>query len=89
MITSVATVALTCLSFRHLRKYFCDEIVCDLTTSATVQAELEKEWEQLVQDRNSAREIFHTGNSKVSEEHTHAHTHTTQFSACTNVIVVA
>jgi len=49
-----------------LRKFFCDEIVRDLSTSAVVHSELEKEWEQLTQDRNDAREIFRTGNSKVS-----------------------
>lgn len=51
---------------RHLHKYLSESIVRDLNTSATVQAELEKEWEQLVEDRKDAREIFHTGNSKVN-----------------------
>ncbi len=37
----------------------------DLTTSGDVQTELEKEWEQLIQDRVDAREVFPTGNSKV------------------------
>ena len=50
---------------RHLNKYLSDTIVRDLNTSTTVQAELENEWEQLVQDRKDAREIFRTGNSKV------------------------
>ena len=53
-------------NFRHLRKYFTDEIVRDLTTSTSVQSELEKEWQQMVEDRKNARTIFPTGNSKVT-----------------------
>ena len=55
------------LAYRHLHKYLDDSIVRDLNTSASVQAELEREWEQLVEDRNDAREIFPTGNSKVTQ----------------------
>lgn len=52
---------------RHLRKFYSEEIVRDLTTSTTAQGELEKEWQQMVDDRKEARIIFPTGNSKVPE----------------------
>ena len=54
-----------CRNPRYLRKYLSEDIVRDLSTSTSVQAELEKEWQQLVEDRKDARAIFPTGNSKV------------------------
>ena len=51
---------------RHLQKYFTKEIVNDLMNSMPVQAELEKEWQQMLKDRKEAREIFCLGNSKVN-----------------------
>lgn len=54
--------------YRHLRKYFNEDIVRDLSTSSTVQAELEKEWQQMIDDRKEARTIFPTGNSKASQQ---------------------
>lgn len=59
----VATLSF--LPCRHLRKYLEEDIVRDLTTSTSVQAELEKEWLQMLDDRKEARTIFPTGNSKV------------------------
>ena len=50
---------------RQLRKYFKDDIVRDLMTSTTSQAELEAEWQQLKDDRENLRAIFPTGNSRV------------------------
>lgn len=50
---------------RH-RKYFNEDIVRDLSTSTSVQAELEKEWQQMMDDRKEARIIFPTGNSRVT-----------------------
>lgn len=64
MVSSFWLTYFLCL-LRHLRKYFSEEIVRDLTTSTSVQAELEKEWQQMLQDRKEAREVFRSGNSKV------------------------
>jgi len=41
--------------------------VKDLVGDALVIAELEKEWEQLQEDRIALRQIFPTGDSKVNE----------------------
>ena len=51
---------------RHLRKYYTEEIVRDLTTSTSAQSELEKEWQQMLLDRKEARDVFRSGNSKVT-----------------------
>ena len=50
---------------RNLRHSFKEDIVRDLLTSTTAQAELEAEWQQLKEDREALRSIFPTGNSKV------------------------
>lgn len=50
---------------RNLRHSFKEDIVRDLLTSSTAQAELEAEWQQLKEDRDALRSIFPTGNSKV------------------------
>ena len=50
---------------RQLRRSFKEEIVRDLMTSTTAQEELEKEWQQLKDDREALRVIFPSGNSKV------------------------
>ena len=54
-------------TFRQMRKYFKEDIVRDLLTSATAQAELEAEWQQLKEDRDNLRSTFPTGNSRVRE----------------------
>ncbi len=54
-----------CTNQRHLRRCFKEDIVRDLLTSSTAQAELEKEWQQLFSDRKAIRVVFPTGNSKV------------------------
>jgi RNA polymerase Rpb1, domain 6 len=50
---------------RHLRKYLNEDIVKDLVGDANAIAELEKEWDQLVEDRLALRQIFPSGDSKV------------------------
>ncbi len=54
-----------CTNQRHLRRCFKEDIVRDLLTSSTAQAELEREWQQLSKDREAIRVVFPTGNSKV------------------------
>jgi len=56
----------TLMFFRHLRKYLNEDIVKDLVGDARAIAELEKEWEQLSEDRLALRQIFPSGESKVS-----------------------
>ena len=51
--------------FRQLRKCLTEEVIKDLMGNAVVIAELEKEWEQLAEDRNNARQVFPKGDSKV------------------------
>ena len=53
------------VNHRHLRRSFKEDIVRDLLTSTTAQAELEAEWQQLKEDRDALRTVFPTGNSKV------------------------
>ena len=53
------------IQLRQLRKYFKEDIVRDLLTSATAQTELEAEWQQLKEDRENLRSTFPTGNSRV------------------------
>jgi hypothetical protein len=50
---------------RHLRKYLNEDIVKELVGDAHAVAELEKEWEQLQEDRIALRQIFPTGENKV------------------------
>ena len=50
---------------RYVRKLFSDEVLKEMVGSADVVEEIEKEWEQLCKDRESLRQIFPTGNSKV------------------------
>ena len=52
---------------RHLRKYLNEEIVKDLVGDAHAIGELEKEWEQLQEDRIALRQIFPTGDNKVTK----------------------
>jgi len=67
------TSHVTCLTWkhsavcRHLRKYLNEDIVKELVGDAHAIAELEKEWEQLTEDRLALRQIFPSGESKVSD----------------------
>ena len=59
-------LVITCMYMcRNLRRSFKEDIVRDLLTSTTAQSELESEWQQLREDRDTLRTIFPTGNSKV------------------------
>jgi DNA-directed RNA polymerase II subunit RPB1 len=49
----------------HLRRIFNEEITRELTNSAEVITEIEREWEQLDKDRKALRQIFPTGDNKV------------------------
>ena len=51
--------------YRHLRKYLNEDIVKELIGDAHAVAELEREWEQLSEDRLALRQIFPSGESKV------------------------
>ena len=50
---------------RYVRKLFTDDVLKEMIGSGEVVAEIEKEWEQLRKDRETLRQIFPTGNSKV------------------------
>ncbi|XP_025193833.1 DNA-directed RNA polymerase II subunit RPB1-like isoform X2 [Melanaphis sacchari] len=50
---------------RHMRKIFTEDVLKDLMGSNDSVSELEKEWEQLNNDRDTLREIFPSGESKV------------------------
>ncbi|KAG5670017.1 hypothetical protein PVAND_000304 [Polypedilum vanderplanki] len=50
---------------RHTKKLFTEDVVKTLTESGYVIQELENEYEQLMKDRNTLREIFPNGESKV------------------------
>lgn len=66
---TILTIALlpyvVAVVFRHLRKYLNEDIVKELVGDAHAIAELEKEWEQLSEDRLALRQIFPSGESKV------------------------
>ena len=51
--------------YRYVRRMFTDEVLRDMVGSSEVVAEIEREWEQLIRDRNCLRQIFPNGNSKV------------------------
>jgi DNA-directed RNA polymerase II subunit RPB1 len=51
---------------RQMRQSFKDEVARDLMKSSSAQSELEKEFQQLKVDRETLRNIFPTGNSKVA-----------------------
>lgn len=50
---------------RYLRKHFTEDVVRDLSGSASALTELEKEFAQLEEDRRILRQIFPTGDNKV------------------------
>ena len=51
--------------YRQLRTNFQEDVVRDILTSSEAQTNLELEFEQLKKDRDTMREIFPSGNSKV------------------------
>ena len=50
---------------RLMRKLFTDEVLREMVGQSEVVAEIEREWQQLVKDREALRQIFPKGNSKV------------------------
>jgi len=50
---------------RYVRRLFQDEVLRDMVGSSEVVAAIEGEWEQLQRDRESLRQIFPNGNTKV------------------------
>ena len=59
-----------CTNQRQLRQAFKEEIVKELLTSPSAHAQLEAEFKQLGEDRETLRSIFPTGNSKVWHPYT-------------------
>ncbi|KAI0233692.1 DNA-directed RNA polymerase II subunit RPB1 [Lamellibrachia satsuma] len=52
-------------SERQLKRCMAEDIVKDIMGDSHVIEELEKEWEQLQEDRQALRQVFPTGDSKV------------------------
>ena len=50
---------------RQLKRCMAEDIVKDIMGDSHVIEELEKEWEQLQEDRQALRQVFPTGDSKV------------------------
>jgi DNA-directed RNA polymerase II subunit RPB1 len=50
---------------RQIRKIFTEDVLKEMMGSNDTVVELEKEWEQLTNDRDTLREIFPSGESKV------------------------
>ena len=51
---------------RQLKRCLAEDIVKDIMgDSHVVELELEREWEQLQEDRQALRQVFPTGDSKV------------------------
>ncbi|KAH8273032.1 hypothetical protein KR018_000950 [Drosophila ironensis] len=50
---------------RYMRKVFTDDVIKEMTDSSEAIQELEAEWDRLVSDRDSLRQIFPNGDSKV------------------------
>ena len=50
---------------RQMRKMFTDEVLREMVGQSDVVAEIEREWQQLIKDRESLRQIFPKGNTKV------------------------
>merc|ERR1719450_1711274 len=50
---------------RQMRKLFTDEVLREMVGQSEVVAEIEREWQQLIKDREALRQIFPKGNTKV------------------------
>merc|ERR1719244_613855 len=50
---------------RAMRKVFNDEVLREMVGQSDVVAEIEREWQQLVKDRESLRQIFPKGNPRI------------------------
>lgn len=54
-----------CTNERALRRMLQEDVVKDVLTNAHVQSTLEREFDQMKEDRENLRTIFPTGDSKV------------------------
>merc|ERR1719350_2720207 len=50
---------------RLMRKLFNDEVLREMVGQSEVVAEIEREWQQLIKDREALRQIFPKGNAKI------------------------
>ena len=50
---------------RQMRKLFTDEVLREMVGQSDVVAEIEREWQQLIRDREALRQIFPKGTTKV------------------------
>merc|ERR1719461_670257 len=50
---------------RQMRKLFTDEVLREMVGQSDVVAEIEREWQQLIKDREALRQIFPKGNAKL------------------------
>jgi len=50
---------------RYVRRLFTDEVLRSMVGSGEVVSEIEREWEQLIKDREGLRQIFPKGGGKV------------------------
>jgi len=50
---------------RQMRKLFNDEVLREMVGQSEVVAEIEREWQQLIKDREALRQIFPKGNAKI------------------------
>lgn len=48
-----------------MRKHLNEEVIKDLMGDASLMAELEREWEQLNDDRSNIRQVFATGDARI------------------------
>ena len=48
-----------------MRKLFTDEVLREMVGQSDVVAEIEREWQQLIRDREALRQIFPKGTTKV------------------------
>ena len=52
-------------SGRQLKKCLTEDVIRDLMSDAHALSEVEREWEQLKEDRDTLRQIFPSGDSKI------------------------
>ena len=53
------------VAFRQLKKSLTEDVIRKLLEDAHCLSEIEQEWEQLKEDRDSLRQIFPSGDSKI------------------------
>ncbi|KAK6963030.1 DNA-directed RNA polymerase II subunit RPB1 [Biomphalaria glabrata] len=50
---------------RSMRKHLNEEVIKDMMGDASLMAEIEREWEQLNEDRSNIRQVFSTGDARI------------------------